>query len=264
MTSQLAMHPLLLPWWEWLILLVALTAAVCFIAWFVLKKLKTRIRSRNIEFSSSSDNPTVVPYSPHTVCEHRWSLEKILKSIMVLTTQIHDLQNRGILAEQMLKAEEHILHMKNACLQAFTSALKKKLKANNDPTVPVRHSDYADFRHILQEYVTQLKDVIRAACIHNGFSEKDTKDYNDYVMTKISQIRDSAIQYLNENYDELATTIHVDDFMSDGTFFISNMQPILQRLFDDIRNIYVMKNKEIDEIIKERQDIIYQELGLTK
>ncbi len=251
------------PWWQWVIIIAALTVAICFLIWFIIKIARGKLKLGNIEIGGNAkdkDEQDSKNKLKCANCEEKGSLSFAIKSLLDLTMREHDLRVRGILASQMMKAEEHLLNLKNECLSAFSTKLGQMLKEKGDKTPPIQHNDYLYYKLVLQEFLTKMKDTLRAACINNGFNEMNPDQYNEYIQDRVDQITKDAIRFFEENY--ITAVVFTADHLRETPILLDEIHTKVKRIFDDLRGRANSKEVDIKTIRTERQNIIEGKIGI--
>ena len=183
------------------------------------------------------------------------SLKKTLLMFSKYTIEELNIKNRGTLGSQMMKAEEYLLVIKDNTLAKVTIKLKGRLGEHESI---IRHPDYLAFKLALQEYITRVKDVIREACINNGFTKKDQVEYSKYVMRMNKRINGMAFTFFTENY--IGNVLDSGDIFSKE--FLDDQGEIIVSLFDSIRKISFEKEKEIAIIEDRKNDLIETDFNI--
>lgn len=131
-----------------------------------------------------------------------------------------------------------------------------------NPSTSIEHPDYHRFHSIFLKFMPDVKDMFRAACIHNGFNLKQDGDYREYVESKIQQYESKFEKYINEYFIE--TRIVDRDILldsSDYQTYKAEVSKLLHSLFDDLRKISIDLHIEIDKMYAERKKYIQEELA---
>lgn len=257
--TMTALSPFAIPWWQWVIIIVALAMAICFIIWFVIKAVKGRLKIAGVEIYGVSKNNN--GDNPHATCEHRRSLGMIVKKIIDWTIIEHNIRTRGILSLQMMKAEEYLLSIKDKCLTTFSTKLKEKLKDNEEQIIPIHHADYLHYRLVMQEFIIKIKDIIRSACLNNGFTSMPDERYGKYVSDMSARIGSYSVRFFDENY--IGNIIHITD-MKDWKDLYTNIAQMTRDMFASLKRISIIKEKEISEIKDKRKAFIESEIGIAE
>ncbi len=178
-----------------------------------------------------------------------------------ISIQINNIKYRDLIANQMTKAEEYVLKMKNISLEYVIKYLMDKEVGG----VPVHHADYLNFKSVLQEFFLKGKDMIRQACLRNGFVEKTELEYEKYIEDMLEKLGTTASTFFSENFIN-HTIINLDEL----TKYENNKKTILERfqeeikdLFKELKNIAKKEQGTVEKLINER-DEIYDKLGIPK
>jgi len=246
------------PWWGLIFIIIIATAAICFTAWFITKVIRSKLRIGSMEIGRDDKNGE--RSSPHAVCHHKDDLNYTIKMLLAITIKEQEIRSRGILATQMVKAEEYLLRMKDSGLTWFNNELSTRLKDIGDDTIPIYHADYLHFKLALHEYFVRIKDIIRAACINNGFVNMEAGKYDAYIETMIKRFGDFSARYFSENYIGKVMTQQI--LWEHGQFF-RDFASVVKEMFSTLRDIAISKGKELNRLEEEKKLITEGRLGMT-
>jgi hypothetical protein len=239
-----------LEWWHVVIIILTLFACVMIIIWFLSKLKSVDLSVGGVKFKK--DNTSDVP---HVNCPHRFSLGLTHTALSDISIKIHDIRSRLILTEQMHKAEEYLLQIKDFALTAAGSAIKDAIGSKRSA---IAHSDYLNFKMVLQEYNVRLKDVVRAACINNGFSQMDQLEYKAYMEKFHIRIEKMAQRFFEENLILTSTTVDRIFEKKD----LTEMSNVINKMFEDLSIIANANYLKIVKLEKQREWIAQHSWGI--
>ena len=254
-------------WWQIILILIAAGIIIGGLIILINKitggnfKLFNFISARRNNKKEINDD--IYP-TPHTKCPHRFTLLYPITKISDISIQVHDIKTRDIIGSQMMKAEETMLNLKNISLSAVSTFLKNHIEVD---CPPVHHQDYLNYKTTLHECFARVKDIIRAACIKNGFDEKCGIEYDKYIEEISSRIATESETFFSENF----INIKVLTFDNIEKLKVSNSDKLLtheyadqiKMLFNKMKDISLKKQAEIEGLMLEK-DFLYTDLGICE
>lgn len=253
--AEIARPLFVIEWWN-LLILIPVTIACIVLAIYIITKFK---QFRELSIGGLKIKQTAQEaLKAHVSCLHRYSLGNVFALLSDLNMKIYDTRSRGIISDQMHKAEECILLMKDYAFNEVRNNINAVLVAQNIQMKAIQHDDYLNFKLAAQEYFARFKDTIRSACLNNGFAEASEVDYADYMSKMHARLEVMAAQFFGDNLT--FTLMSTTDILTKEN--IRKLHEMIDGMFLIMKKIALKKYEEIAEFERKKEFLMLNEWGI--
>ncbi len=175
-----------------------------------------------------------------------------------VVSKISEIKYKGCLAEQMHKAEQHLLRFRSIFHTAYKNAVSEDQKQDK------RWIDSQKFyQAIMKIIIEDIKDlVVRESFLNNHLANLSELDYSNYIDNQFTNIKNVIM----ENIDYM----YVGDWVLDSEFVNklhdkhdSETKEIIRELYIDARMIAIRQSEKITELEDGLKEFIEKIVGVV-
>jgi DNA integrity scanning protein DisA with diadenylate cyclase activity len=251
-----------LTFWQALIIEVVLCGTILVI---VLKGVsfafgKFRINAQN-KVNKAKDQNDKDDLEKTTLNTHIKTTMLIDAKITETITNICQIKNHDILKEQMNYAENKYVQVWGVLSRIFVSLLSDRLKNQCvEGTDLLNHVDMKKYQECFIEMYKEIFDYIRASFKDNHYAELSEEDFSRYAEEKTEVITQMVTDRLNQSYH--GTCISRAETYKANKEKDSDIKNMIYDVFLKARKISQDKLKEIERLQKEKNEFIYNVIGV--
>lgn len=200
--------------------------------------------------------------SPHAGCPHVNDFILIISETTNVVSEISEIKYKGCMAEQMFRADQHLIRMRTILQNKYRYLLAKESNELDEITGSnlVAYKFYQALTRIMIQDIKDL--IIRVAFLNNHLAEfESTAVYDDYINRQFESIKNVVNETTVEMYMGDWVIKQKDVLELHSSTFL-DIKEIVQDIFKDARVIAIRSQNKILGMEKRLKEFVNRIAGI--